>query len=65
MRPHGDHFGVRSPALLGLVADWVRAGVPVGEAFVDAAGDDHDRGVALHKGVEGLVEPESSHGIQH
>ena len=25
VRPHGeDHFGVRSPALLGLVADWVR-----------------------------------------
>ena len=34
VRPHGeDHFGVRSPALLGLVADWVRAGVPVGEAL--------------------------------
>jgi DNA-binding transcriptional MerR regulator len=34
VRPHGeDQFGVRSPALLGLVADWVRAGVPVGEAL--------------------------------
>ena len=34
MRPHGeDHFVVRSPALLGLVADWVRAGVPLGEAL--------------------------------
>ena len=34
VRPHGeDHFGVRSPALLGLVANWVRAGVPVGEAL--------------------------------
>jgi len=34
VRPHGeDHFLVRSPALLGLVADWVRAGVPVGEAL--------------------------------
>src|SRR5437773_5465297 len=33
VRPHGDHFGVRSPALLGLVADWVRAGVPPGEAL--------------------------------
>ena len=32
-RPHGDHFGVRSPALLGLVADWVRAGVPPDEAL--------------------------------
>jgi DNA-binding transcriptional MerR regulator len=32
--PHGtDHFVVRSPALLGLVADWVRAGVPLGEAL--------------------------------
>src|SRR6516165_9380284 len=34
VRPHGeDHFGVRSPALLGLVADWVRAGVPLDEAL--------------------------------
>ena len=34
VRPDGeDHFGVRSPALLALVADWVRAGVPVGEAL--------------------------------
>jgi DNA-binding transcriptional MerR regulator len=31
---HGaDHFVVRSPALLGLVADWVRAGVPLSEAL--------------------------------
>ena len=30
VRPHGeDHFGMRSPALLGLVADWVRHGVPL------------------------------------
>jgi DNA-binding transcriptional MerR regulator len=29
-RPHGaDHFIVRSPALLTLAADWVRAGVPL------------------------------------
>src|SRR5690242_9215998 len=28
-----DHFSVRSPALLGLVADWVRAGVPLDEAL--------------------------------
>ncbi len=28
-----DHFSVRSPALLALVADWVRAGVPLGEAL--------------------------------
>ena len=33
VRPHGDHFGVRSPALLALVADWVRAGVPLGETL--------------------------------
>jgi DNA-binding transcriptional MerR regulator len=31
---HGaDHFVVRSPALLGLVADWIRAGVPLSEAL--------------------------------
>jgi len=29
----GGHFVVRSPALLGLVADWVRAGVPLDEAL--------------------------------
>ncbi len=28
-----DHFAVRSPALLGLVADWVRAGVPLDDAL--------------------------------
>jgi DNA-binding transcriptional MerR regulator len=34
VRPHGkDHFIVRSPALLGLVADWTRAGVPLGETL--------------------------------
>jgi len=34
VRPHGeDHFLVRSPALLGLVADWVRAGVPLDHAL--------------------------------
>ena len=34
VRRHGeDHFVVRSPALLGLVADWVRAGVPLDEAL--------------------------------
>ena len=34
MRWHGgDNFVVRSPALLSLVADWVRAGVPLGEAL--------------------------------
>jgi DNA-binding transcriptional MerR regulator len=34
VRPYGeDHFGVRSPALLGLVADWVRAGIPLDGAL--------------------------------
>jgi DNA-binding transcriptional MerR regulator len=34
VRPHGeDHFGVRSPALLGLVADWVRVGIPLDGAL--------------------------------
>jgi DNA-binding transcriptional MerR regulator len=28
-----DHFVVRSPALLGLVADWMAAGVPAGQAL--------------------------------
>jgi DNA-binding transcriptional MerR regulator len=34
VRPHGaDHFIVRSPALLGLAADWVRAGVPLADVL--------------------------------
>jgi SAM-dependent methyltransferase len=34
VQAHGeDHFLVRSPALLGLVADWVRIGVPPEEAL--------------------------------
>src|ERR1700683_2993737 len=34
VRPHGeDHFLVRSPALLAMVADWVRAGIPLGQAL--------------------------------
>jgi DNA-binding transcriptional MerR regulator len=34
VRPHGeDHFVVRSPALLGLVADWARVGVPLDETL--------------------------------
>jgi DNA-binding transcriptional MerR regulator len=34
VRPYGeDHFVVRSPALLGLVADWVEAGVPLDRAL--------------------------------
>jgi DNA-binding transcriptional MerR regulator len=40
---HGeDHFLVRSPALLGLVADWVRVGVPLDEALdlIEVLADD-------------------------
>jgi DNA-binding transcriptional MerR regulator len=34
VHPYGeDHFVVRSPALLGLVADWVQAGVPASDAL--------------------------------
>ncbi|MGH3175113.1 MAG: MerR family transcriptional regulator, partial [Streptosporangiaceae bacterium] len=34
VRPHGaDHFLVRSPALLALVADWVWTGVPLDHAL--------------------------------
>jgi len=43
VRPHGeDHFVVRSPALLGLVADWTGTGVPLGEALdlVEVLADD-------------------------
>jgi DNA-binding transcriptional MerR regulator len=43
VRPHGeDHFVVRSPALLGLVADWVGVGVPLGEALdlIEVLADD-------------------------
>ncbi len=43
VRSHGeDHVVVRSPALLGLVADWVRAGVPLDEALdvIEVLNDD-------------------------
>ncbi len=43
VRPHGEgHVVVRSPALLGLVADWVRVGVPVGETLglIEVLADD-------------------------
>ena len=34
VRPHGeDDFIVRSPALLGLAGDWLRAGVPLAEVL--------------------------------
>jgi len=45
VRPHGkDHFVVRSPALLGLVADWVRFGVGVDQALelIEVLADDLD-----------------------
>jgi DNA-binding transcriptional MerR regulator len=40
----GDHFVVRSPALLGLVADMVEAGVPLDQALdvIDVLTDDLD-----------------------
>ena len=43
VRPYDeDHVVVRSPALLGLVADWVRAGVPLEDALdvIEVLGDD-------------------------
>lgn len=53
--PHGtDHFVVRSPALLALVADWSRAGVPLGQALdvIEALTSDLD---ALAGTLVGLV----------
>lgn len=43
VRPSGeDHFVVRSPALLSLVADWVGVGVPLGDALdlIEVLSDD-------------------------
>ena len=43
VRPHGeDHFLVRSPALLGLAADWAGAGVALDEALdlIEVLADD-------------------------
>ena len=45
VRSHGEeHFLVRSPALLGLVAGWVSAGVPLDEALdlIQVLADDLD-----------------------
>jgi len=45
VRSHGEeHFLVRSPALLGLVASWVSAGVPLDEALdlIQVLADDLD-----------------------
>ena len=48
VRPYGeDQFVVRSPALLGLVADWVRVGVPL-EVALDVI-------VALAEDLDGLA----------
>ena len=53
--PHGpDHFVVRSPALLGLVADWSRAGVPLGQALDVIEVLTHDLG-ALAATLAGLI----------
>jgi DNA-binding transcriptional MerR regulator len=52
---HGeDHFMVRSPALLGLVADWIRAGVPAGQALdlIQVLADDLD---ALARKLAALI----------
>jgi DNA-binding transcriptional MerR regulator len=53
--PHGaDYFVVRSPALLALVADWSRAGVPLGQALdvIEALTSDLD---ALAGTLVGLI----------
>jgi DNA-binding transcriptional MerR regulator len=55
VRPHGeDHVVVRSPALLGLVADWVRAGVPI-EAALDLIEVLTDDLGALARALAGLI----------
>jgi DNA-binding transcriptional MerR regulator len=53
--PHdADYFVVRSPALLALVADWSRAGVPLGQALdvIEALTSDLD---ALAGTLVGLI----------
>jgi DNA-binding transcriptional MerR regulator len=67
VRPHGeDHFLVRSPALLGLVADWVRAGVPLDHALdlIEALSGDLDTLAIRLAGliVERIWEPVSAAG---
>jgi DNA-binding transcriptional MerR regulator len=55
VRSHGaDHFIVRSPALLALAADWVRAGVPLAEVLevIEALTADLD---ALARTLAGLI----------
>ena len=67
IRPHGeDHFLVRSPALLGLVADWVQAGVPLDEALdlIEVLTGDLDRlaGKLADLIVERIREPITAAG---
>ena len=67
VRPHGeDHFLVRSPALLGLVADWVRAGVPLDGALdlieVLTGGLDARAGQLAGLIVERIWEPAAAAG---
>jgi DNA-binding transcriptional MerR regulator len=55
VRPHReDHFIVRSPALLGLAADWVRAGVPLADVLdvIETLTGDLD---ALARTLAGLI----------
>jgi DNA-binding transcriptional MerR regulator len=55
VRPHGeDHFIVRSPALLGLAGDWVRAGVPLAEVLAVAEVLTAELG-ALARTIAGLI----------
>jgi DNA-binding transcriptional MerR regulator len=67
IRPHGeDHFLVRSSALLGLVADWVLAGVPLGDALdlIEVLTGDLDRlaGKLADLIVERIWEPITAAG---
>jgi DNA-binding transcriptional MerR regulator len=55
VRPHReDHYIVRSPALLGLAADWVRAGVPLADVLdvIETLTGDLD---ALARTLAGLI----------
>jgi DNA-binding transcriptional MerR regulator len=55
VRPHReDHFHLRSPALLGLAADWVRAGVPLADVLdvIETLTGDLD---ALARRLAGLI----------
>jgi DNA-binding transcriptional MerR regulator len=64
VRPHGeDHFLVRSPALLAMVADWVRAGIPLGQALDLVEVLTADLGALAHKLaglIAGLIPPRAS-----